>query len=347
MSRGKKVIVGMSGGVDSSVSAALLKKQGFEVRGAFMKLFKGSSEKEVRKIAKKLNISLLVFDFSKDFQSKIIDFFLKDYSRGITPNPCVNCNREIKFGLLLKKIMGLGADYIATGHYARIVFDKKSQKYKLMKGKDKTKDQSYFLWTLSQNHLQRIIFPVGGYTKKDVRRLAEKLSIISVVKKESEDICFVKNSFEDFIKKHICLKEGPIVDRNGKELGRHSGLALYTIGQRKKIKIPSGKPYYVIGMDFKKNTLLVSRDENDLYQKELIAEKVNWVSGEEPDFPISVLAKIRYGHKGARAIVKKQGKKIKVVFSKPQRAITPGQSVVFYKIQEALGGGIITSFQKQ
>lgn len=344
----KKVIVGMSGGVDSSTSAALLKEQGFDVTGVFMRLVNSKkfrkAEKEARAIAKYLDVPFLVFDFRKEFQKKIIDYFLKEYQKGITPNPCIVCNQQIKFGLFLDKALNLKSDYLATGHYARKqeTRNKKQQReYKLLKGKDKSKDQSYFLWTMNQRKLKRLLFPVGNYTKTETRELAKKFGIAKLIKSESEDICFIEDSFGEFIQKHLSLKPGPIVNLKGEQIGQHSGLSLYTIGQRKNIRIPGPKSYYVLKLDPKNNILIVTDNEKDLYGKELIAQKVNWIFGQEPDFPIRVLAKLRYGHKGGNAIVQRQGRSLRVKFLRTQRAITPGQSVVFYKSNQVLGGGII------
>ncbi|MBU0546607.1 MAG: tRNA 2-thiouridine(34) synthase MnmA [Patescibacteria group bacterium] len=341
MDKKEKVIIGMSGGVDSSVSAALLKEQDFDVVGAFMRLSKSkkhlSAEKKSRRMAKNLKIPFLIFDFSKDFKKKIIARFLKEYSKG-TPNPCVWCNQEIKFGLFLDKALKLKADYVATGHYCRIVSNK------LLKGKDKTKDQSYFLWTLNQKKLKRIMFPVGDYAKKEVKELAKKLKIADLVSKESEDICFIDGNFESFIKKNLLLKPGSIINGNGDIVGMHSGLALYTIGQRKNIKIPSDSPYYVKKLDFKKNILVVTKNKKDLYSQKLKIKNVNWISGQEPKFPLKTLVKIRYLHQPAKAIISKDNKKITARFLKTQKAITPGQSAVFYGgkgSNEVLGGGII------
>jgi len=337
----KKVIVAMSGGVDSSISAALLKKQGFFVIGAYMILsdLKESREakKRAKQVAKLLNIPFLIWDLRKEFKRIIIKGFLKEYQAGKTPNPCVICNKEIKFGLFLKKALSLKSDYIATGHYARI---KKNKIVRLYQGKDKEKDQSYFLWQLNQKQLKKVIFPLGGYTKKEVKEIARKLDLPVFDQKESQEICFISKTTEQFLKKNLKLKPGKIIDEGGEEIGEHQGLALYTIGQRKGIRL-SGGPYYVLLKDLKNNYLVVTKKEKDLYRKQLIAKNINWVSSIKPKMPIGVKVKIRYRHKSVPATVSFKKGRYLVVFKKPERAVTSGQSVVFYKKQELLGGGII------
>ncbi len=355
----------MSGGIDSSVAAALLKKEGFCVIGVFMKFWAEQdndglvrvqnrcctpeSEKRARAVADKLGIPFYVFNFKKEFKKKVVDYFLKNYKLGLTPNPCVVCNKEIKFKLLWKKITALEADYIATGHYARIQKTKNKKQRtecKLLKGIDKEKDQSYFLWQLDQRILKKILFPVGNYTKTKVRKLAKRFKLPVLDISESQEICFVQTTINDFLEKHLKTKPGGIINDKGKIIGNHSGLHFYTIGQRKGIKLPGG-PYYVLDKDTKKNILIVTKNEKDLYKKELFAKNINWIS--DVRFPLKVMAKIRYRHKPGSAIISRQkNDEIKVVFSKSQRAITPGQSVVFYlprrqagNVQELLGGGII------
>jgi len=348
--RRKKIIVAMSGGVDSSVAAALLKRAGFNLIGVFMKFWHGvgsgenrccssESEKRARKVAKILKIPFYVFNFEKEFKEKIVDYFLKEHKKGLTPNPCVVCNKEIKFGLLIERALSLNAAYVATGHYARIKQDKNL--FHLLKGKDKNKDQSYFLWMLNQKQLERIMFPVGNFTREEVVSLAKKFKLPVLSARKSVEICFILGDIDDFLKKYIKEKPGRIVSKEGKVIGRHNGLWFYTIGQRKGIKLPSG-PYYVIAKDFKKNLLMVSKNEKDLAKKELVAKNVNWILGKMPKLPLKIKTKIRYRHGAASAIVYKlKTKNYKLTFSKPQRAITPGQSVVFYKGDELLGGGII------
>ena len=356
--KNEKVVIAMSGGIDSSVAAALLKRAGFNVISVFMKFWSEpeknglvgasnrccSPEAEIRarKVAKILKIPFYVFNFSKEFKKRIVDYFLEGYKKGITPNPCVVCNKEIKFGILLEKILKLDANFLATGHYVRKVQDPKSKIQKLLRAKDKNKDQSYFLWMLNQNQLKRILFPIGNYTRKEVENLAKKFKLPVLRARKSVEICFVETTINDFLKKYLKEKPGKIVDKKGKILGEHKGLWFYTIGQRKGIKL-SGGPYWVLDKDLKKNLLIVTKNEKDLYKKELICKNVNWISGIEPTLPLKVKAKIRYRHKPALAIINRTSKPkvYSLKFKVAQRAITPGQSVVFYKGEKVLGGGII------
>jgi len=340
----RKVIVAMSGGVDSSVAAALLRQAGFDVIGIFMKFWKEGkslenrccsveSEKLARSVAQKLGISFYVLNVEKEFKRKVVDYFLKEYKEGNTPNPCIICNKEIKFGFLIKKALSLGADFVATGHYARI------KKEKLLKGEDKGKDQSYFLWQLDKKQLSYILFPVGGYTKPEVRKLAEKFKLPTAKTPESQEVCFIQNTINDFLKKYLKIKPGKIVNLQGKILGEHEGLWFYTIGQRRGLEIMQG-PYYVIDKDFKKNILIVSKNQKDLGKKELTAIDVSWIVSQK--LPINAEVKIRYKSDFAKAKIFNNGKnKVKIVFPKKQRAITPGQSAVFYRGNELLGGGVI------
>jgi len=327
----------MSGGVDSSVAAALIKESGAETIGVFMRIYPDSlkgSEKKARNIAQILNIPFFVLDFRKEFKKEIINYFLKEYKEGRTPNPCALCNKEIKFGILLKQVKKMKAEFLATGHYARV------RAQKLLKAKDKDKDQTYFLWQLEQKKLKHILFPVGGYTKKQVKDLAKefKLPVLDIL--ESQEVCFIKNTCNDFLLKHLKKNLGDIIDTKGKIIGKHNGLWFYTIGQRKGINISGKRPLYVLRKDIKKNILIVTESKKDLESKELIVKDINWVSGKAPKLPLSIMAKVRYRTCSSRAKIIKDAK-YKVVFNKPQRAITPGQSIVFYKGKELLGGGII------
>lgn len=344
----------MSGGVDSSVAAAILKNQGHDVVGVFMKFWSprlgatrlargenkccsAEAQADARKVATKLNIPFYVIDARKEFKKRVVDYFIEEYKKGRTPNPCVECNRWIKFGFLLEKALALKTDYIATGHYARI----KNQK--LFTAKDKQKDQSYFLWTLTQKQLKRILFPIGDYTKKEIREMAKKWDLPIFEKRDSQEICFVNKTLEEFLKKYIKTKPGSIVTTKDEKVGKHQGLAFYTIGQRKGIKIGGIGPFYVVDKNFKNNTLIVGRSEHvpELYKKEMIVENISWIS-EKPKFPLKCNVKIRYLTKTVSAIVYEiRTTKYKIRFSAPQRAITPGQSVVFYKRNQVLGGGVI------
>jgi tRNA-specific 2-thiouridylase len=370
----KKVICAMSGGVDSSVAAALLKRAGFDVIGIFMKFWKPrinadsgadlrgynrccSPEAEIRarKVAKILKIPFYVFDFSKEFKERIVDYFLEGYKKGITPNPCVVCNKEIKFGLLLEKALKLGADFVATGHYARKEIRENSCsnscRFAILRAKDKEKDQSYFLWMLNQKQLKRILFPIGDLTRNEVENLARKFRLPVLRARKSVEICFIQTTINDFLKKYLKEKPGKIIDTQGKILGEHKGLWFYTIGQRKGILLSSG-PYFVLDKDLKKNVLIVTKNERDLYKKELVCKNVNWISGKEPKLPLKIKIKIRYRTEFTKATIHStfshlrkcanvKNKVYKVVFENLQRAITPGQSVVFYKGDEVLGGGVI------
>ena len=367
--KGQKVMVAMSGGMDSSVTAALLKKAGFNVTGVFMRLADlphlSKEEKRAKKIAKILGIPFLSLDLRKEFKKRIIERFLKEHKAGLTPNPCVVCNKEIKFGLLLEKALTLSADFVATGHYARkselITYNLQLTTYKLLRAKDKDKDQSYFLWMLNQKQLRKILFPIGDYTRKEVENLARKFKLPVLKAKKSVEICFIKTTINDFLSNYLKSKPGQIVDVRSKVLGEHGGLHFYTIGQRKGIGLPRG-PYYVMDKDIKKSLLIVTKNEKDLYKKELTAKSINWISGKPPLLPLRIKTKIRYRQLALPATIYHlksniyrgpdfcrggRGVGCSLIFEKPQRAITPGQSVVFYKGDELIGGGIIRSIQNE
>jgi tRNA-specific 2-thiouridylase len=355
MIRKGKVIVAMSGGVDSSLAAALLKNRGYDVSGVFMRMHNKSNPKDAKIIAKKLGIRFKILNVQKEFKKKVVDYFISEYKKGRTPNPCVMCNKYIKFKFLIDKMLELKADFVATGHYARI------RNSKLLVACDKTKDQSYFLWQLTQKQLAKIIFPIGDYTKIQVREMAKRFKLPVYNKKDSQEICFV-NDLGNFLKKYIKVKPGPIITTDGKKVGEHDGLAFYTIGQRKGIEIGLPRlaeasrreaggigPFYVVEKDFKKNALIVAQGDFDkaLFKKEMVVKNVNWINkpnlpAGRQEFPFRCKVKIRYGHKAVSAKISKlQTTKYKVLFNAPQRAITPGQSAVFYKGNELFGGGII------
>lgn len=348
--KNKKVIVGMSGGVDSSVTALVLKQDGYDVIGITMQFLSerflteaaGTAHYEdAASVARKLGIPHETVDLSRQFQETIIDDFCNEYLNGRTPNPCVRCNRLMKFSFLLKKMKELGAGYIATGHYARVVRDDESCRWYIKKAADRKKDQSYFLYMLTQDILRHATFPLGEFTKDEVRRIAKESKLSVHRKDESQEICFIEGKdYRPLFKG--CSKPGPLVDREGNILGTHTGIADYTLGQRKGLGISVGKPLYVVEMDTKKNTIVVG-EKSEAYQNELVCGDVNWISP-PPSGPLKTTAKIRSLHRGAAATLYPIGDgRILLRFSDLQWAITPGQSAVFYDADTVLGGGTIES----
>lgn len=350
----KTVVVGMSGGVDSSVTAALLKKQGFDVIGVFMKNWTedfgdygctwAQDSEDARKVATKLNIPFYVWNFEKEYKEKVVEYFLNEYKANRTPNPDVMCNTEIKFNIFLDKALKLGADFVATGHYARVKKHVAHNTYHLLKGVDPAKDQSYFLYTLKQPQLSRILFPIGGYKKSKVRELARKYKLPNAEKKDSQGICFIGEiDVREFLKAHLKAKVGEVVTATGQVLGKHEGLPYYTIGQREGMGIGGKGPYYVVSKDIKLNRLVVTNNAEDemLWKKEFIMTDLSWTA-EAPRFPFRTGVSIRYHHPEYRALLEEMGDgKLKVTFEQPQRAITVGQAAVIYKGDEVLGGGVI------
>ncbi len=334
----------MSGGVDSSVSAAILQKQGYEVQGIFMHFWAEpgregknlccsyDAQLNAQAVAQKLGIKLQVINLEKKFKAQVVDYFLVEYKAGRTPNPCIKCNEFIKFGILNNLIEQDAM--LATGHYARINEKRKTKNYELLRAHDKNKDQSYFLYTLTQEQLKRIIFPVGEYTKNQVRKMAIKMNLPCRTA-ESFDICFIGDKgYRDFLKRHTKLQPGKIVDQNNKVIAEHQGLAFYTIGQRARL---GGGLRYVLQLDLKNNIIITTPNEKDLYSRELSVEKWHWISGKPSKQNMTIQAQIRYHHKPAKCKIRNK----KIVFKKPQRAITPGQSVVISYKDQVLGGGII------
>lgn len=381
-----KVFVAMSGGVDSSVAAKMMKDRGFKTVGIFLHFWhetrtnadltrtdaenKCCSIKafmDANHVCQKLGVALYTLNFSEIFKKEIVDNFLSEYSSGRTPNPCARCNKLVKLGLLISRAKKMSFDYVASGHYARIKKTRKQKNkkakfiYKLYRAKDKEKDQSYFLYNLTQEQLKHLIFPLGDFKKEEVRKMARRFGLPVHAKKDSQEICFIPGkSHNEFLKRYIKMKPGPIkilnnipsISKGGRRegiIGKHSGLPLYTIGQRRGVEIGGTGPYYVAKLDYKKNILYVVDDVNhpSLYSDQLIAKNVNWISGNEPKLPLQCEAVIRYRHKAVKSKVDGRkstvdGRNEYVVrFSEPQRAVTPGQSVVFYKKDEVLGGGII------
>ncbi len=328
----KKVLVAISGGVDSSFSLNLLKKEGYDAFALFFRLLGGKREEVAQKrasiVSKKIGTPFFVLDLREEFKERVIDSFLSKLKRGETPNPCVVCNREIKFSFLIEKMSYFSADFVATGHYAKI------REGKIYIAEDENKDQTYFLWNLKREWLKNILFPLGEYGKKEeVKDKARELFFEKDIE-ESQEICFIPEDINSFLRENLGDCSGKIVDTHGKELGEHKGLFCYTIGQRKNIGL-SGGPYYVVSKDIAENSLIISKDEEDLFAKELFFAEANLFS--DISFPIEIEAKIRYRGERVKGVLSKD----KLTFFSPQRAITPGQSVVFYKKSELLGGGII------
>ncbi len=350
-----KAVVAMSGGVDSSVAAALLKEQGYEVIGMMLRLWSEPGKEEsnrcctpdsmaqARRVAALLDIPFYVIDAKDVFRETVVEYFLEGYARGETPNPCLVCNRKIRWTFLLDHALALGADFMATGHYARVKKDERG-KMNLLRAVDRNKDQSYVLHVLGQEKLKHALFPVGEYTKPEIRQIAEKHGLPTASRKDSQDLCFLAGEdYRTFLQRNAAdmLKSGEIVTREGVAIGSHNGLANYTIGQRKGLGVASPVPLYVITKDAVRNTLVVGT-QDELGSKELIARDVNWTSGDTPREPFRAEVKIRYTAKEAEAWVKPNGEEqIQVTFDAPQRDITAGQAAVFYQNDVVIGGGII------
>jgi tRNA-specific 2-thiouridylase len=356
----KRVVVAMSGGVDSSVAACLLAEQGYEVIGLTMQTWPASSiqnsggklrgccgidaARDAFSVCSLLGIPHYVLNFQEVFQKQVIDNFTQEYLSGRTPNPCVRCNEFIKFKALLEKSLSLQADFLATGHYARTAYNPAKNRYCLSKGKDQKKDQSYVLYPLKQQELEKTIFPLGDWTKEEVRAYAREKNLPTAKKSDSYDLCFVPDgNYEEFIQRETTARIAPgeILNQKGETLGNHKGIPFYTIGQRKGLGISSKEPIFVLSMDLETNTLVVGR-EQELYHDTLSAENINWISTSPPDKPIKASAKIRYHATEEEVLITPLSEgSCTVSFNKPQKAITPGQAIVFYERDEVLGGGTI------
>ncbi len=354
----KRVAVAMSGGVDSSVAAWLLKKQGHEVIGitmcfniSYSNLKKPSccglqGIEDAKRVAEKIGIKHYVLNFGKELEDKIIDNFCSEYLKGRTPNPCVRCNQFLKFDSLLKKARSFDAQFLATGHYARIVYSRKTSKFVFKKGKDKYKDQSYFLYSIKKTALPHILMPLGSYTKKQVRLMARNIGVKVADKPASQEICFIPEDYQKFLKQRLGkdtkhIKPGKVIDTKGNILGEHKGICFYTVGQRGGLGIALGHRSYVVKINPRNNTIVMGKDE-DLYSNSLIVDKLNFLSMDINKKQFSAKVKIRYNHKAVTCkIYPINSKSIKIQFSKPQRAVTAGQSAVFYNKDVLLGGGII------
>ncbi|NBI29725.1 tRNA 2-thiouridine(34) synthase MnmA [Chengkuizengella marina] len=356
-----RVVVGMSGGVDSSVTALLLKQQGYEVIGVFMKNWDDTDEfghctaeedaEDVRRVCAQIDIPFYTVNFEKEYSDKVFSYFLDEYKKGRTPNPDVMCNREIKFGDFLNKALELGADYIATGHYARL--EQKNGQYALLRGIDNNKDQSYFLSKLNQKQLSKAMFPIGHLPKQEVRKIAEESGLATAKKKDSTGVCFIgERNFKEFLSEYLPAQPGDMKTFEGDVVGRHDGLMYYTLGQRKGLGIGgkgSGEPWFVADKDLKNNVLYVVQGEQhpSLYSKGLIASDAVWISDETPETPLNCTAKFRYRQKdqGITITTIKDGQ-IHIQFDELQKAITPGQAVVFYQDEICLGGATIDQVLK-
>ncbi|HBQ25128.1 MAG TPA: tRNA 2-thiouridine(34) synthase MnmA [Syntrophomonas sp.] len=330
----------MSGGVDSFVAALLLKEQGYEVTGLTMINWSSEVAVQAASAAAVLNIPHIIVDLHEQFREKVIDYFVAVYEQGSTPNPCVVCNRFIKFGSLLDYALDLGFDMVATGHYARIEYDDTRKRYLLKKGKDLSKDQSYFLYGLNQKQLSYTLFPLGELTKQEVRSMARERNLEVAESKDSQEICFITGDYRDFLQGKLQFKPGQVVDLQGNILGEHRGLPFYTVGQRKGLGISGRGPLYVVALDSENNRLVLDKLEH-LYETSLTAVNNNLIYYEKLDYPLKVEARIRYRAPNTPALLTPQGDKLLLEFDNPQRAITPGQSVVYYLGDYVLGGGTI------
>lgn len=346
----KKVLLGMSGGVDSSVSALLLKEKGYEVIGTTLELFVGSSccntntYLDAKMVCKQLGIPHFIFDCKEDFRKYIIDNFIECYSNCLTPNPCIECNKYMKFGFMWEKAQEMGCNYIATGHYAKTQYSEKYNRWVLKKSNAGNKDQSYVLWNIPKDLIEHIVFPLADFEdKSQIREIAQKNNLRVANKPDSQDICFVPDgNYKKFLETNSNLKPkvGKIVNTKGEVLGEHTGLYNYTIGQRKGLGISYHVPLFVLGFNALKNEVIVG-EESELYKDEIIVKDINIILFDEISDWIVVDVKTRYSTKSAKAKIKQFGNEIKVIFDEPQRAITPGQSAVFYIDDIVVGGGKI------
>jgi len=340
----RKVAAALSGGVDSAAAALLLKEAAYEVLGIHMRLRESPrfnyQAHRAENICRILDIPYHQVDLQKEFESCVVDYFCQEYQQGRTPNPCVACNQHIKFGLLLDKALSLGVDYLATGHYSRVEHSRDGPR--LFKAADTRRDQSYFLYTLTREKLGRVLFPLGEYSRDEAKQMAKQAGLPTATR-SSQDICFIsQKNYGAFLSQRFSTLPGDIIDTQGRKLGQHRGIAFYTIGQRHGLGLASGKPLYVIRIERESNRVVLGH-EKELYSQKLTARKLSWISGKVPQEPITAQAKIRYKSKEAEAILFFRNGSVDVHFAHPQKAVTPGQAIVFYNAGEVLGGGIIDS----
>ena len=346
--KNKSVLIGMSGGVDSSVAAHLLQRSGYSCTGCTMKLWCGNAAEntqDAEAVARRMGIPFQVYDFQEDFHDRVIGDFIRSYEGGRTPNPCIQCNKYLKFGAMLETALETGCDYIATGHYAQIRQHPETGRYLLYKAADRAKDQTYFLYSLTQHQLKHTLFPLGGLTKEEARAIAEEQGFVTARKKDSQDICFVPDGDYVVFMKEYTRKDypgGDYLDLSGKVVGNHQGAVCYTLGQRKGLGIALGAPVYVIAKDMQKNTVTVGPNEA-LFHNALRAADLNWILFPALNAPIRVTAKIRHSqNEQAATVYPEKNGTVRVEFDAPQRAITPGQAVVLYQGDIVVGGGTIT-----
>lgn len=359
MNKDKTVLVAMSGGVDSSITAALLKEAGYKLIGVTMEIWPEnepdpdgaggccnlSAVEDARRVANFLGITHYVMNFRKLFQEKVIDYFMQEYLAGKTPNPCIACNQYVKFAALIDKALALGADFVATGHYAQVIFDSPCNRYQLKKAADVNKDQTYVLYNFTQEQLSRILLPLGTYSKPTIREIARKMGLKLVAEKpESQEICFITdNDYRRFLREKAghSIKPGPVLDTEGREIGTHEGLPFYTIGQRRGLGLALGRPVYVVDIQPDKNAVIIGNG-TDLLKTSLIAKDNNYISIDRLTKPMEVMAKIRYKTPAEPALITPLAdNQVHVKFHQPIKAITPGQAVVYYQGDYVVGGGTI------